>query len=115
MQNNAISTHSLYALCDIGIHAKHWSQKKLSDFLANHGIVTADNARAIYETIIDSPGSYLPYTIGYLEICRIHDTFQKAAKKRYTPLLFHTFLLDIGPTSFPVLERQINGWLKEKT
>ena len=115
LQNNAISTHCLYALCDIGIHAKHWSQKKLSDFLANHGIVTADNARAIYETIIDSPGSYLPYTIGYLEICRIRDTFQKAAGKYYSPLLFHTFLLDIGPTSFPVLERQINGWLKEKT
>ncbi len=115
LQNNAISTHCLYALCDIGIHAKHWSQKKLSDFLANHGIVTADNARAIYETIIDSPGSYLPYTIGYLEICRIRDTFQKAAGKYYSPLLFHTFLLDTGPTSFPVLERQINGWLKEKT
>ena len=69
----------------------------------------------IYETIIDSPGSYLPYTIGYLEICRIRDTFQKAAGKYYSPLLFHTFLLDTGPTSFPVLERQINGWLKEKT
>ena len=115
LQNNAISTHCLYALCDIGIHAKHWNQKKLSDFLANHGIVTADNAKAIYETIIDSPGSYLPYTIGYLEICRICDTFQKAAGKYYSPLLFHTFLLDTGPTSFPVLERQINGWLKEKT
>ena len=103
LQNNAISTHCLYALCDIGIHAKHWNQKKLSDFLANHGIVTADNAKAIYETI------------GYLEICRIRDTFQKAAGKYYSPLLFHTFLLDTGPTSFPVLERQINGWLKEKT
>ena len=115
LQNNAISTHCLYALCDIGIHAKHWNRKKLSDFLSNHGIVTTDNARAIYETIIDSPGSYLPYTIGYLEICRIRDTFQKAAGKYYSPLLFHTFLLDTGPTSFPVLERQINGWLKEKT
>lgn len=89
--------------------------KNFPDFLSNHGIVTTDNARAIYETIIDSPGSYLPYTIGYLEICRIRDTFQKAAGKYYSPLLFHTFLLDTGPTSFPVLERQINGWLKEKT
>ena len=114
-ESTARSAHCLYALCDIGIHAKHWNQKKLSDFLANHGIVTADNAKAIYETIIDSPGSYLPYTIGYLEICRIRDTFQKAAGKYYSPLLFHTFLLDTGPTSFPVLERQINGWLKEKT
>ena len=38
-----------------------WNRKKLSDFLSNHGIVTTDNAKAIYETIIDSPGSYLPY------------------------------------------------------
>ncbi len=44
------------------------NRKKLSDFLSNHGIVTTDNARAIYETIIDSPGSYLPYTIGYLKL-----------------------------------------------
>ncbi len=102
MQNNAISTHCLYALCDIGIHAKHWSQKKLSDFLANHGIVTADNARAIYETIIDSPGSYLPYTIGYLEICRIHDTFQKAAKKdtlRFSSTRFY-WISDQRPSPF---------------
>ena len=91
---DTLYTHCLYALCDIGIHAKHWNRKKLSDFLSNHGIVTTDNARAIYETIIDSPGSYLPYTIGYLEICRIRDTFQKAAGKYYSPLLFHTFLLD---------------------
>ena len=38
LQNNAISTHCLYALCDIGIHAKHWSQKNFPIFLRIMGL-----------------------------------------------------------------------------
>lgn len=107
LQNNAISSLCLYALCDIGIHKKHWNPEKLASFLTNHGVLATDQAKAIYEAIIDSPASYLPYTVGYLEIEEIRKNFQTAAKKEYTPLLFHTLLLDIGPTSFTVLNRKI--------
>lgn len=115
LQNNAISTHCLYALCDLGIHDRHWNQEQLGTFLQTHGIYATDSIRSIYQNIIDSPGSYLPYTVGFLEIRKLKKAFQKAAGKAYTDKMFHTYLLDAGPSSFSILHGYISPWLAEKT
>lgn len=98
LQNNAIATHCLYALCDVGIHYEHWNKEKLSSFLTSHGVLGSENTNRIYETIIDSPGAYLPYTIGYLQIENLRQHFPSDKE-------FHTYLLDMGPTSFDILEK----------
>lgn len=115
LQNNAISTHCIYALCDLGIHYNHWSKKKLRSFLQSHGINGEDSTNNIYQNIIDSPGSYLPYTVGYLEIQKLKDEFHKAAGSAYTDKLFHNWLLDAGPAPCAVLRHSIPLWLAEKT
>lgn len=96
LQNNAIATHCLYALCDIGIHYQHWSKNELSAFLTAHGVQGSQNANRIYESVVDSPGSYLPYTIGYLQIEDLRQNFDSDKE-------FHTYLLNMGPTSFEIL------------
>ena len=115
LQNNAISTHCIYALCDLGIHYKHWNRKQLGTFLQAHGIYAEDSVNSIYQNIIDSPGSYLPYTVGYLEIQKLKKTFQKAAGNAYTDKLFHTWLLDAGPAPYTILHKYISAWLAERT
>lgn len=98
LQNNAIGNHCLYALCDIGIHYEHWNKGQLAAFLAKHGVADSNDATRIYDTIIDSPGAYLPYTIGFLQIEELRRKFPSDKQ-------FHTYLLDMGPTSFSVLEQ----------
>lgn len=98
LQNNAIATHCIYALCDIGIHQDHWSLSRLSSFLGQHGYGGEENATRIYQAIIDSPGCYLPYTIGYLQ-------FESLRKQFSSDLAYHTFILDTGPTSFDLLKK----------
>lgn len=102
LQDNAIAIHCIYALCDIGIHYEHWNNEKLTSFLAEHGIIGSDNVSRIYENIIDSPGSYLPYTIGYMQFKELRQSF--ASDKE-----FHTYLLNMGPTSFAILRQYLNG------
>lgn len=113
LQNNAISTHCLYALCDLGIHYRHWNLEQLRTFLQSHGVYADNSAETIYDIIIDSPGCYLPYTVGYLEITKLKEAFQQAAGSSYTDLLFHNFLLDMGPTSYSILNRYISPWLAQ--
>lgn len=115
LQNNAVSTHCIYALCDLGIHYKHWSKEQLRTFLQAHGIYADASINSIYQNIIDSPGSYLPYTVGYLEIQKLKKDFEKAAGNAYTDKLFHTWLLDAGPAPYSVLRHSITAWLAEKT
>lgn len=100
LQDNAVAIHCIYALCDIGIHYEHWDDEMLSSFLSEHGIIGSDNVLRIYENIIDSPGSYLPYTIGYMQIRELRQSFSSDKE-------FHTYLLNMGPTSFSILWKYI--------
>ncbi len=111
LQNNAISTHCIYALCDIYIHYHHLNVTQLESFLENHGIYGEENARKIYDAIIDSPGSYLPYTVGYMEIMELQEEFKEKVGEAYTDKLFHQFLLDMGPTSYSVMRRYMEEWV----
>lgn len=113
LQNNAISTHCLYALCDLGIHYRHWNLEQLRTFLQSHGIYADNSAETIYDIIIDSPGCYLPYTVGYLEIIKLKEAFSQAAGSSYSDLRFHQFLLDMGPASYSILNRYISPWLAQ--
>lgn len=103
LQQNTISGLCLYALCDIGIHYEHWSKNYLQKFLERHGVSDKSAITAVYETIIDSPGSYLPYTIGYLEIKNLEE-YYFSLHKTSTKKEFHTYLLNMGPTSFTILK-----------
>lgn len=100
LQNNAIATHCIYALCDIGIHKNHWDFTTLSTFLSQHGYVGEENTTRIYQSVIDSPGSYIPYAIGYLQL-------EELRKKFSSDMEFHTYVLNMGPTSFDVLEKYV--------
>ena len=111
LQKNAVSIHCIYALCDLGIHYSHWNRTQLTSFLQSHGIYADESIQSIYDNIIDSPGSYLPYTVGYLEITKLKTAFQKKAGKRSSDLLFHQYLLDMGPAPFSVLQSYIPEWI----
>lgn len=110
LRNNMIATLCLYGLCDIGVHAHGWEEGDLLTFLNKHGTYSSDTASAIYTAVVDEPASYLKYTVGYLEFARLKENMKEELGSAYTEKLFHTFVLDMGPASFDLLNRYIPTW-----
>ncbi len=103
LRNNMIATLCLYGLCDIGVHFEGWNLENLTTFLNRYGSYSSESVSSLYANLVDEPASYLKYTVGYLEICRLKDTAREIWDSSYSEKAFHTFLLEIGPTSFDIL------------
>lgn len=111
LQDNMTAILSLYGLTEIGIHADGWSKEDTVKFWADYGI-DAETATEIYRTILAEPGTYLPYCIGYLEICDLKDAAKNSLGDSYTELAFHTFFLNIGPVPFELINNHIKTELQ---
>ena len=100
---NAEISMCAYARADIGIHYEGWKEEDVAAFLNEHGL-RGDSAGDMCETIIGAPGSYLPYLIGCLQFRRLKDLAQEKAGEDFDLKSFHQYLLQKGPSPFPVLE-----------
>lgn len=109
--NNSISL-GIYARADIGIHYNGWSLKETLDFLETFGIKSEKTAQNIYQSILEAPGNYLKYYLGYVEIEKLKEQAQAALQDNFEPKEFHQFLLSIGPAPFSVLEKYLQPWIE---
>lgn len=108
MYSNSLNL-SLYGIADIGIHYDGWQQKELTDFFSQYGITDETSIQNIQTTILEAPGNYLKYYIGYLEFLELKE---KAQETTYTGApwdlkTFHTAILKIGEAPFPVIEKYL--------
>lgn len=101
----------MYARADIGIHYEGWTKAKTVEFV-NQYIGSEKTAAQIYYTLLEEPGIYLPYAIGYLEIMELKDKAMLELKDRFVAKDFHKFLLDIGPAQFDIIDKKLDEWIK---
>ncbi len=94
----------LYSLSDIRIHYHGADLNEISSFLQKYGF-SPESAEELYYTQLAEPGIYLPYSVGYLELCELRETYRKAEGADASLLPFHTFLLETGPAPFSILEK----------
>lgn len=104
LRNNMIVSLCLYGICDIGIHLLGWNSDKVYDFLMQNGSYDRETSDSLYENIIDEPGSYLKYTIGYMEFARLKKTAKSHQGDSFSEKEFHRYVLSAGPSAFSVLE-----------
>ena len=114
LQNNMIVSLCLYGLSDIGIHSHGWNETELLHFLNQYGSWNEDTANSVYAAIVDEPASYLKYTVGYLEIMRLKEKMKETLGENFSDKVFHTYLLDMGPCSFQILENYMDEWWKKQ-
>lgn len=114
LRNNMIFSLCLYALCDLGVHGYGWKEDDLIEFLNQYGTWGQTTAKSIYSAVVDEPASYLKYTVGYLEFTRLKEYMKEELGDAYSEKIFHTYVLDMGPTSFDILKKYISRWQKEK-
>lgn len=104
LRNNMIVSLCLYGICDIGIHLLGWSADDVYAFLLQNGSYDRETSDSLYENIIDEPGSYLKYTIGYMEFARLKKTAKSHQGDSFSEKEFHRYVLSAGPSAFSVLE-----------
>ena len=67
LQHNQAATLSLYATADIGIHYFGWEKEKIAAFWSEYGVDDTATVKRITDLILEEPGNYLKYYVGYLK------------------------------------------------
>lgn len=106
---NDSATLGIYAYLDMAIHDDGWEYEDVCEYLSIFGLNDAEVALEIYHTIIENPAEYLSYFIGYMEIMELKENAEEMLGDNFTLKQFHTFLLDIGPAPFDI----INEYMEE--
>lgn len=111
LQHNQAATLSLYATADIGIHYFGWEKEKIAAFWSEYGVNDTATVKKITDLILEEPGNYLKYYVGYLKFRQMHE--QLALKnKSFSVSAFHEAILRTGPSPFSVLEETVRDQLK---
>ena len=104
----------IYSLMDIGIHYHGWTPDAAASFLKNFGITDTSVVQEIYQYIVETPGNYLKYYLGYLNFLDLRQKWQDTLGEHFNLKKFHQKVLETGPVSFPVLQKYMDQELSEK-
>lgn len=110
--SNLVTNMSIYCRLDMGIHYQGWDLEDAYSYLSNLGIQDKELTSVLYETIVEEPALYPQYGIGYLEIVELKNKAKEALGDQFNEKDFHSFLLDIGPAPFPIIETRLEDWIK---
>lgn len=97
----------LYSILDVAIHYRGFTLTEVAQFLNTFGITNPEVIGEIYQYIIETPSNYLRYYVGYLNFMDLRDKTQKKEGDSFNLKKFHQNVLEIGPVSFPILEKYL--------
>lgn len=104
----------LYCRIDIGIHYEGWNLNDVKKYLLDYGITDTLAIEEIYYTLLDNPGVYMQYYIGYLEITEMRDRAYTELGDDFSLLEFHRFILTSGPCQFYLLQNRLDLWIDKQ-
>lgn len=111
LQHNQAATLSLYATVDIGIHYFGWEKEKNTAFWSEYGVDDTATVKRITDLILEEPGNYLKYYVGYLKFRQMREQLA-LENKSFSVSAFHEAILRTGPSPFSVLEETVRDQLK---
>lgn len=111
LQHNQAATLSLYATADIGIHYFGWEKEKNAAFWSEYGVDDTATVKRITDLILEEPGNYLKYYVGYLKFRQMREQLA-LENKSFSVSAFHEAILRTGPSPFSVLEEIVRDQLK---
>jgi uncharacterized protein (DUF885 family) len=97
---------------DTGIHSKKWTREKAITYMnSNLAYSESYNIRQI-ERYIVMPSQATAYKIGMLKIQQLRARAQNILGGKFDIREFHDVVLRDGAVSMPILENNINAWVK---
>lgn len=103
----------VYARTDIGVNYDGWSEEETLDYLEDFGY-SKEDSETIFQTMVEEPGNYMPYAIGYLEIEKLKEEAQEKLGNAFVLKDFHEFFLNQGACPFDLLEIEMWKWLDKQ-
>ncbi|GHU44029.1 Tat pathway signal protein [Clostridia bacterium] len=101
---------SLYATADMGIHWDGWDLAKTKEFFKKYQITDSTTVTSIYHTLVEEPGHYLKYYIGYLGFLDLKVYAKEKFGADYSDYKFHKALMDMGPAQFSILREYLPSY-----
>lgn len=105
---------SIFGRLDIGVNYYGWSKDNMKKYLGTLGLAKNVDIDKVYQLMVEEPGMYLKYIVGYLEIMELKKMAKVKLGSSYSDKWFHDFLLQTGPAPFGLIEKKLREYIPEK-
>lgn len=99
---------------DTGLHYKRWTREQgIAYFDDNTPGSHYDNQREV-ERYIVLPGQATSYAVGMLKIMELRERARSALGERFDLRAFHDVVLGSGPLPLPIVEENVEAWIRAR-
>ena len=106
LQNIAFS-----CLADIYVNYYGYTVDELASYMDDNGF-NGDAAQGLYDMMIEEPGYYPQYFIGYLEFVELRDYAEEKLGADFDEVAYHKVILETGPCDFDTLRTQVDRYIE---
>lgn len=111
---NIMATECIYALADIGVHYEGWTYDEFSQKMFSY-YSNEDVLKGQYKTIAEAPVYYLKYYVNAMKYQDLYDMAKEKLGDQFRSREFHKVLLNTGPSSMAILEKQVNDYIQKNS
>lgn len=97
-------------LADIYVNYYGYSVDELADYMNDNGF-NGDAAEGLYDMMVEEPGYYPQYFVGYLEFVELRDYAKNALGNDFDEVAYHQVILETGPCDFDTLRAQMDKYI----
>lgn len=98
-------------LADIYVNYYGYSLQDLCDYMDELGFNT-EAAEGLYDMMIEEPGYYPQYFVGYLEFVELRDYAKSQLGDSFDEIGYHQTILETGPCDFDTLRNQMDTYIE---
>ncbi|MEK3943649.1 DUF885 family protein [Paenibacillus sp. FSL E2-0177] len=106
---NRLLGNSMGTVIDTGIHGLKWTREQANEYLVS---VTGTGNDALIDSVIAYPELNENYAIGSEQFQSLREKAESELGDRFDIKAFHSVLLRNGNMPFPILEQQVNQYIK---
>lgn len=111
-------TYEMWRACrlviDVGIHYKGWTRDEAVKFMAENTALSLHEVNTEIDRYIGWPGQAVSYKMGELMIKKLRQKCETALGEAFSIQEFHQVILKNGSVPLPILEEEIEIYLKAK-
>lgn len=102
---------------DIGIHYEGWNRTEFKNQLEEvfgKGSITDEDINEQYNIFLETPTNYLQYYLTGFQFADLQKKTKDALGDEYNAVEFHEVILNTGPSSFAILQNQVDAYIATK-